>query len=77
MTISNDRVLIRTEIGKRDADNNNQPLKVPVYCCCVPDLTGCLYNPHSDPEFGIIALPHFLDDGTEALGDEITHSHSK
>lgn len=77
MPISNDRVLSKTEIDKRDADNNNQLLKVAAYYCCVPDLIGCLSNPHKDSEFGIIALPLFLDDGTKAQGGEITHSCRK
>lgn len=76
MPISNDRVLSKTEIDKRDTDNNNQLLRVAAYCS-VPDLIGCLYNPHRDSEFGIIALPLFLDDGTKAQGGEITHSCSK
>ena len=42
MPISNDRVLSKMEIDKRDAtdmpDNNNQLLEVPIHYCCVPDL---------------------------------------
>ena len=62
------------EIDKRDAGNNNQLLKVPIYYCSVPDLTRCIYNHHKDPEFGMIACPHFLDDRTKAPGSEITHT---
>lgn len=59
MPISKDRVLSKTEIDKRDADNNNQLLKVPTYYYCVPDLIGCLYNPHKDPEFALFPFPTF------------------
>lgn len=41
MPISNDRVLSKMEIDKRDVTDmpdNSQLLKVPIHYCCVPDF---------------------------------------